>query len=369
MEFTSDEYRLAEAHIYLVTVPTPIQSGKIPDLQYIRQASQIVGDKLSKDNVVVYESTVYPGVTEEICIPILEQASGLRCGIDFKVGYSPERINPGDKENRLENIIKIVSGNDEQALHLIARIYELIIEAGVHRAESIKVAEAAKVIENAQRDVNIAFMNELAMIFHRLGIDTKSVIEAAKTKWNFIPFSPGLVGGHCIGIDPYYLTHKAEDSGIHSKIIVAGRQINEGMGSFIARQFLKMLVRSKLDVQQVRTAIFGFTYKENHSDIRNTKVIDIVNELMEWGLTPYIVDPLADPIEVNEQYGMQLTDLNSLPFLDAIIIAVPHETFRQMNTQDIIALYNFNSPKILVDVKGIFEKNDFEHPQFHYWRL
>ena len=290
VDFTADETRLKEAKFHIVAVPTPVNADHSPDLTPVEGASRTVGRNLTKGSIVVFESTVYPGVTEEICVPIMEKESGLKCGVDFKVGYSPERINPGDKVHRLETIVKIVSGMDEETLDTIAKVYELVVEAGVYRAESIKVAEAAKVIENSQRDINIAFMNELSIIFNKMGIDTKSVLEAAGTKWNFLKFFPGLVGGHCIGVDPYYLTYRAEMMGYHSQIILAGRRINDDMGKYVAENVVKNLIKADIPVKTARVAILGFTFKENCPDTRNTKVIDIVNELREYGIEPVIVD-------------------------------------------------------------------------------
>ncbi|AZK46433.1 nucleotide sugar dehydrogenase [Paenibacillus lentus] len=369
VDFTADEEKLRGARFFLVAVPTPIQSGNVPDLKYVQSASRIVGKKLTKGAVVVYESTVYPGVTEDVCIPILEEESGLRCGEDFKVGYSPERINPGDKVHRLENIVKIVSGIDDEAREVIAKVYELVIEAGVYRAESIKVAEAAKVIENAQRDINIAFMNELSMVFHRMGIDTKAVLEAAGTKWNFLHFTPGLVGGHCIGIDPYYLTYKAEDTGYHSKIILAGRHINDSMGAYIADNIIKILVRSQLDIRNTRIGLLGLAFKENCADIRNTKVTDIINELKDYGVTPLVADPLVDPQEAYEEYGIELSDMASFRDLNVVIVAVPHAPFVEMSMDDFGELFNDHQTKIMIDVKGIYSKAEYERNGFYYWRL
>ncbi|MNJ38489.1 UDP-N-acetyl-D-glucosamine 6-dehydrogenase [compost metagenome] len=352
-----------------MAVPTPIQSGNVPDLKYVQSASRIVGKKLAKGAVVVYESTVYPGVTEDVCIPILEEESGLRCGEDFKVGYSPERINPGDKVHRLENIVKIVSGIDEEALEVIAKVYELVIEAGVYRAESIKVAEAAKVIENAQRDINIAFMNELSMVFNRMGIDTKSVLQAAGTKWNFLNFTPGLVGGHCIGIDPYYLTYKAEDTGYHSKIILAGRHINDSMGTYIADHIIKILVRLQLDIRNTRIGLLGLAFKENCADIRNTKVTDIIQELKDYGVTTLVADPLVDQKQVYEEYGIELSDMSSFKDLNVVIVAVPHTSIAEMSINDFKEMYNGNQIKIMIDIKGIYSKSEYERNGFYYWRL
>ncbi|GIQ69803.1 nucleotide sugar dehydrogenase [Xylanibacillus composti] len=369
VDFTEDESRLAEASVYVVTVPTPIRSGNVPDLRFVESASRMVGRSLAPGALVIYESTVYPGVTEEICIPILERESGLRFGEDFKVGYSPERINPGDREHELATITKVVSGSDEEALAVVAKLYASIIEAGVYRAESIRVAEAAKVIENAQRDINIAFMNELSMLFHRMGLDTHQVLQAAATKWNFLPFRPGLVGGHCIGIDPYYLTYKAEDSGYLSKIILAGRQINEGMGVYVAQQVIKELVRLKLNMEHVRIAILGLTYKENCPDIRNSKVRDIVRELADYGIEPTVVDPLADREQAAAEYGIRLSELSSLKNMNAVIVAVPHDAFQALTVDDFEKMYDQKHAKLMVDVRGTYAKESFTERHFHYWRL
>lgn len=368
-EFTSDPWRLAGIRCFIVTVPTPIQSGHVPDLQYVLQASRTIGGLLTGGEVVIYESTVYPGATEELCIPVLEEASGLRCGADFGVGYSPERVNPGDKERRLENIVKIVSAGDESRLAFVAALYELIIEAGVHRAESIKVAEAAKVVENAQRDINIAFMNELAMILNRMSIDTGDVLRAAGTKWNFLDFRPGLVGGHCIGIDPYYLTFKAEDSGYQSRIVLAGRHINEGMGAYIAQSIVKQLVKARVDMVNARVAVLGLTFKENCRDIRNTKVMDIVKGLLEYGIDPLIADPHADPDEAREQYGVRLCGAQELTGLSAVVVAVAHREFAALDVRSFDAMLQRGQPKLLFDIKGLYAKQTFENSGYSYWSL
>ncbi|RUS49087.1 nucleotide sugar dehydrogenase [Cohnella sp. AR92] len=367
--FTADEQQLSRSSFFIVAVPTPIRSGNVPDLKYVESASRIVGRHLRAGAIVVFESTVYPGVTEEVCVPILESESGLRCGRDFKVGYSPERINPGDKVHRLENTIKIVSGMDEETVDNVAQMYELIIEAGVYRAESIRVAEAAKVIENAQRDVNIAFMNELSMLFHQMGIETKAVLEAASTKWNFQPFSPGLVGGHCIGIDPYYLTYKAEDTGYRSRIILAGRHINDGMGRYVAQSLIKTLLRLKLDTHQVRIGILGLTYKEDCPDIRNTKVIDIIRELEEYGIAPIVADPCAGRRETYEEYGIELSELSEMKELHAVVLAVPHEQYRAMTPRDYDGLFASGGTRLMFDVKGAYSREEFETRGCHYWSL
>ncbi len=321
VEFTADAGRLKEAKFHIVAVPTPVNDDHTPDLTPVEGASRILGQNLTKGSVVVFESTVYPGVTEDICVPILERESGLKCGVDFKIGYSPERINPGDKVHRLETITKIVSGMDEETLETVAKVYELVVEVGVYRADSIKVAEAAKVIENSQRDINIAFMNELSIIFHKMGIDTKSVLEAAGTKWNFLKFMPGLVGGHCIGVDPYYLTYKAEQLGYHSQIILSGRRINDDMGKYVAESLVKDLIRANIPVKHAKVAILGFTFKENCPDTRNTKVIDIYRELGEYGIVPIVVDPAADADEANRLYGIRFQTMDDIRDVDALIVA------------------------------------------------
>ena len=371
VEFTSNEMRLLDAKFHIVAVPTPVKSDNTPDLRPVESASRTVGRNLTKGSIVVFESTVYPGVTEEICVPILELESGLKCGLDFKVGYSPERINPGDKLHRLENIVKVVSGMDEESLDIISKVYELVVEAGVHRAESIKVAEAAKVIENAQRDINIAFMNELSIIFNRMGIDTRAVLEAAGTKWNFLKFSPGLVGGHCIGVDPYYLTYKAEQLGYHSQIILSGRRINDDMGRYVVEKLIKTLLKADIAVKNCKVAILGFTFKENCPDTRNTKVIDIFNELKEYGVTAMVADPEADVEETMREYGIVFDDLGDISGVDAIIIAVGHDQFLNLNQSDFDRMFKnvSNDKKLLVDVKGLFDRREFESLGYNYWRL
>lgn len=366
--FTSDETMLKEAKFHIVAVPTPINIDKTPDLSSVEGASHIVGRNLVKGSIVVYESTVYPGVTEDICIPILEQESGLKCGVDFKVGYSPERINPSDKVHTLETIIKIVSGMDEETLDTVAKVYAIVVKAGVHRAESIKIAEAAKVIENSQRDINIAFMNELSIIFDKLDIDTNSVLAATKTKWNFLDFRPGLVGGHCIGVDPYYLTHKAERVGYHSQVILAGRRINDGMGKYIAEMTIKKIIAAKNAVSEERIGILGFTFKENCQDTRNTKVFDIVKELNEYMINPIICDPVADVEEAYHEYGVSLVDKSEMKDLDALIIAVNHNEFLNFTMSDIASMLKPNS-RIIIDVKGILKKSDYIEKGYTYWGL
>lgn len=371
VEFTADETRLKDALFHIVAVPTPINVDKTPDLRPVEGASHTLGRNLVKGAVVVYESTVYPGVTEEICVPILEKESGLVCGRDFKIGYSPERINPGDKLHRLETIVKVVSGMDEETLDTIAKVYELVVDAGVHRAASIKVAEAAKVIENSQRDINIAFMNELSVIFNRMGIDTKAVLEAAGTKWNFLRFSPGLVGGHCIGVDPYYLTYKAEQMGYHSQIILAGRRINDEMGKYVVDSLIKNMIMADIPVKNAKVAILGFTFKENCPDTRNTRVIDIVNELKEYGITPVIADPEADAEEALHEYGLRFVPISEITNADAVIVAVAHDCFAALGEQDIRRLYREDSAckRVIADIKGLFDRKSFEDAGYLYWRL
>lgn len=368
VEFTSNEKDLDKASFYIVAVPTPVNDDTSPDLTPVVGASEIVGRHLKKNDVVVFESTVYPGVTEEVCVPILEKQSGLKFNKDFFAGYSPERINPGDKVHRLNTIKKIVSGCNEDVLDIIAKVYELVVDAGVHRASSIKVAEAAKVIENSQRDINIAFMNELSIIFHKLGIDTKSVLEAAGTKWNFLKFYPGLVGGHCIGVDPYYLTYKAQQVGYHSQVILSGRRINDGMGKYIADETMKMLVKNvKKPLEEINCFIFGATFKENCPDARNSKVFDIYNELKEFGLNPKVVDNVTTKEEVKHIYGVDLYD-GKVENADIIIVAVAHEEFKALKQNDYDKFFDSKNKKILVDVKGIYEPNQFDN-SYVYWRL
>ena len=366
--FTSNEQDLRKATFHIVAVPTPVNDDHTPDLSPIKSASEILGRNLTRGSVVVYESTVYPGVTEEICVPILERESGLQCGVDFKVGYSPERINPGDKVHRLETIVKIVSGMDGETLDEVAKVYELVVEAGVHRAPSIKVAEAAKVIENSQRDVNIAFMNELAIIFNKMGIDTKSVLEAAGTKWNFLKFYPGLVGGHCIGVDPYYLTYRAEQTGYHSQVILSGRRINDEMGKYVAESCVKTLIREGKTVKNAKVAILGFTFKENCPDTRNSKVFDVVKELREYGIEPIVVDPVADAAEAKRLYGIDFVDLSTINDTDAIVFAVAHDQFAKFTEKDVAKLFG-KGRKILIDVKGVFSREEYEAKGYAYWRL
>ena len=370
VEFTCDESRLQDAVFFIVAVPTPVNMDHTPALLPLQRASETVGKHLHKGAVVVYESTVYPGVTEDVCVPLLEKKSGLICGRDFKVGYSPERINPGDKVHRLETITKIVSGMDDETLDIIAKTYELVVTAGVYRAESIKVAEAAKVIENSQRDINIAFMNELSIIFHKIGIDTKAVLEAAGTKWNFLKFAPGLVGGHCIGVDPYYLTYKAEQLGYHSQIILSGRRINDDMGKYVAESVVKNLIKADLPIKGARVLVMGFTFKENCPDVRNTKVIDIIEELRGYGIEPLVCDPQADAEEVKTIYGITLHKFEEAEALNAIVLTVAHQEFLRISLDNLLQKFSADKPnrKVLVDVKGVLDEYLLKG-RCLYWRL
>lgn len=366
IEFTSDENKIKEAKFHIVAVPTPVGNHNIPDLYPVESASRVLGRNLTKGSYVVFESTVYPGVTEDTCVPILEKESGLKCGIDFKVGYSPERINPGDKVHTLENIKKITSGMDEESSEVIAQVYESIIKAGVHRASSIKVAEAAKVIENSQRDVNIAFVNELAMIFDKMNIDTQEVLEAAGTKWNFLPFRPGLVGGHCIGVDPYYLTYKSEEVGYKSKLISSGREINSEIPKFVVDKTVRMLIDNDIKVKNSNVLMLGLTFKEDCPDLRNSKVVDIVEGLKSYGINVIIYDPVAEKKEAKREYNLEVIDnLANINKIDVVIGAVNHKEFRNI---EIAKLYKKNQSKILLDLKGIFNKKEFEK-EYKYWRM
>lgn len=371
VDWTSDETRLKEAKFIIIAVPTPLNEDKTPDLFPVISATQTVGKNLTKGAIVVYESTVYPGVTEEICVPILEKESGLKCGVDFKVGYSPERINPGDKVHRLTTITKIVSGMDEDSLDEIANVYGIVVAAGVYRASSIKVAEAAKVIENSQRDINIAFMNELSIIFNMMNIDTLEVLEAAGTKWNFLHFKPGLVGGHCIGIDPYYLTYRAEQFGYHSQVILAGRRINDGMGKYVAEQTVKKLIQADISIKNAKVGCLGITFKEDTPDVRNSKVDDVIKELNEYGIKPLVCDPVADVGDTKKFYGIDLVDISEFKDLDCLIIAVMHNEFKVLTNDDINKMFKNvdNSKKIIIDVKGTRNRHELEALGYKYWRL
>ncbi|HEY9662637.1 MAG TPA: nucleotide sugar dehydrogenase [Allocoleopsis sp.] len=363
---TSELSDLVDATFFVVAVPTPINRSHRPDLTLLAKASELIGKVLQPGAIVVYESTVYPGVTEEFCGPILAQVSGLRQGIDFKLGYSPERINPGDKEHTLERIVKVVAGEDEAALTRIAQVYESIIEAGVHRTTSIKVAEMAKAIENTQRDLNIALMNEVALICDRLDIRTYDVLQAARTKWNFLPFTPGLVGGHCIGVDPYYLTAKAEELGLHPEVILAGRRINDGMGEYVAQRLVKLLVEASLSIRGARIGILGITFKENVPDIRNSRVPDIVRELQQFGIQPLVHDPLADRQEAQQEYGIQLVDWQALSSLDGMILAVNHRAYLEMAPEQLME--GLRPDGVVIDVKTMLDHQSLP-AGIHYWSL
>lgn len=371
VEFTDDETKLREAKFHIVAVPTPVNQDHTPDLSPVEGASRIVGRNLTKGSIVVFESTVYPGVTEDVCIPILEKESGLKCGEDFKVGYSPERINPGDKVHRLENIRKIVSGMDEESLEEIKNIYDIVIEVGTFPVSTIKTAEAIKVVENSQRDINIAFMNELAMVFDRMGIDTSEVVDGMNTKWNALGFRPGLVGGHCIGVDPYYFTYEAEKLGYHSQIILNGRIVNDGMGDFVGNAIIKQLILAGKKVKDSKVVILGLTFKENCPDTRNSKVEDIINCLAGYGITPLICDPWANEYDAQKEYGVSLTDIKDIRDADCVVIAVAHDEFKNMSISELDALFANcnNNEKVLVDVKSIFNKKEIDSLGYKYWRL
>jgi UDP-N-acetyl-D-galactosamine dehydrogenase len=368
VHYTYQPGDLKSADFIIVAVPTPINEALQPDLTALRRSSELIGANLSPGSIVVFESTVYPGATEEVCRPILEQASGMKCGVDFKLGYSPERINPGDKEHTLEKITKVVSAQDEASLDIIANTYGLVVKAGIHRAPSIKVAEAAKVIENTQRDLNIALMNELALIFHRLGIDTKSVLEAAGTKWNFLKFSPGLVGGHCIGVDPYYLTSKAESVGYHPQVILAGRRINNGMGKFVAEQTMKQLSELARPVKDLKVAVLGLSFKENVPDLRNSRVPDIIHELREYGVQVLVHDPIVEPEEAVEEYGIHLSTWDHLSDIDGIILAVAHRAYADMGLQKLLKPLRSQREGVVIDVKCLLDQAKLPKA-LKYWRL
>ena len=371
VEFTAEEKRLSEAKFHIIAVPTPINQDKTPDLSPVEGASRIVGRNLQKGSIVVYESTVYPGVTEDICVPILEEESGLKCGQDFRVGYSPERINPGDKVHRLENIKKIVSGMDSETLEEIASVYELVIQAGVHRASGIKVAEAAKVVENSQRDINIAFINELAMAFDKMGIDTREVIEAMNTKWNALGFYPGLVGGHCIGVDPYYFVYEAERLGYHSQIISAGRRVNDDMPVFVAEKIVRQLVLAGKKVRDARVVFFGATFKENCPDVRNSKILEVFEQIKTYGIKPIITDPNADAADMERLYGYGLTELSQVRDADCIVLGVAHDCFKNMSLGELDKYFApmERSEKVIIDIKSILNRDETEKAGYSYWRL
>lgn len=371
VEFTFDEKKLKEAKFHIVAVPTPVNLDHTPDLTPVIEASKIIGRNLIKGSIIVYESTVYPGVTEDVCIPILEKKSGLKCGEDFKVGYSPERINPGDKVHRLENIHKIVSGMDKESLEEIKNVYDLVIEVGTYPVSSIKTAEAVKVVENSQRDINIAFMNELAMVFDKMGIDTNEVVDGMNTKWNALGFRPGLVGGHCIGVDPYYFTYEAEKLGYHSQIILSGRKVNDSMGAFVADATIKELIKAGKAPKNCKVVIFGLTFKENCPDTRNSKVEDIIRRLEEFEIKPLIVDPWASERDAMKEYGVILTKLEDIKDVDCIILAVAHNEFKNLSLDKIKLLFkeSQDNEKVLIDVKGLYSVKELKESKMKYWRL
>lgn len=371
VEFTADEKKLREAKFHIVAVPTPVNTDHTPDLTPVIGASEILGRNLTKGSIVVYESTVYPGCTEDVCIPILEKQSGLKCGVDFKVGYSPERINPGDKVHRLENIHKIVSGMDEESLEEIKNVYDIVIEVGTYPVSNIRTAEAVKVVENSQRDINIAFMNELAMVFDRMNIDTNEVVDGMNTKWNALGFRPGLVGGHCIGVDPYYFTYEAEKLGYHSQIILNGRIVNDSMGKYIADATIKEMIKVGQAPKKSKVVILGLTFKENCPDTRNSKVDDIIKRFNEYGIEPIVVDPWASERDAMREYGVELTPLHEVKDADCVIVAVAHNEFKALKLDDIKKLYRVSadSEKVLIDVKGIYSVKDLKNSGMDYWRL
>ena len=371
VEFTSEEKKIQEAKFIIVAVPTPVNTDHTPDLSPVIGASKIVGKNITKGAIVVYESTVYPGCTEDVCIPILEKESGLKCGVDFKVGYSPERINPGDKVHRLENIHKIVSGIDKETLEEIKNVYDLVIEVGTYPVSNIKTAEAVKVVENSQRDINIAFMNELAMVFDRMGIDTNEVVDGMNTKWNSLGFRPGLVGGHCIGVDPYYFTYEAEKLGYHSQIILNGRIVNDSMGAYVADVAVKQMIAAGQAPRNSKVVILGLTFKENCPDTRNSKVNDIIKQLKTYEINPVVVDPWASERDALQEYGVELKSIDDAKNADCIIVAVGHDEFKKMNLDDIKQLYRKSSDeeKVLLDVKGIYKVEELKKSEMRWWRL
>ena len=369
VQFTADEKELQKAKFIIVAVPTPVNTDHTPDLTPVIGASEIVGRNLTPGSIVVYESTVYPGCTEDVCIPILEKQSGLKCGVDFKVGYSPERINPGDKVHRLENIHKIVSGIDEESLREIKAVYDLVIEVGTHPVSNLRTAEAVKVVENSQRDINIAFMNELAMVFDKMGIDTNEVVDGMNTKWNALGFRPGLVGGHCIGVDPYYFTYEAEKLGYHSQIILNGRIVNDSMGAYVADAAIKKMIEAGQAPKKSKVVILGLTFKENCPDCRNSKVADIIKRLDEYGIAPEVVDTWADPKAAKHEYGVDLMNLEDVHDADCVIVAVAHNEFKEMGLSGVMKLFGENEQKVLIDVKGLYSIQDLSTVNVLWWRL
>lgn len=371
VDFTADETRLREAKFIIVAVPTPVNTDHTPDLTPVIGASELIGRNLTKGSIIVYESTVYPGCTEDVCIPILERVSGLKCGVDFKVGYSPERINPGDRVHRLENIHKIVSGMDEESLDEIKNVYDIVIEVGTHPVSNIKTAEAVKVVENSQRDINIAFMNELAMVFDKMGIDTNEVVDGMNTKWNALGFRPGLVGGHCIGVDPYYFTYQAEKLGYHSQIVLNGRIVNDGMGAFVADAAVKKMIAAGQAPKKSKVVILGLTFKENCPDTRNSKVNDIIKQLRVYGIEPTVVDPWANERDAMKEYGVELKTLADAKDADCIIVAVAHNEFREMGLSKVKELFRdvSDDQKVLIDVKGLYKVDELKTSGVRWWRL
>lgn len=369
VEFSCDPAALKDCGIIIVAVPTPIDEARNPDLRPVVGATTMVGENMGKGSIVVYESTVYPGLTEDICVPLLEEKSGLEYGKDFGVGYSPERINPGDREHTLQTIVKVVAGNSDEVANLLDELYSTVVTAGTHKASCIKVAEAAKVIENTQRDLNIALMNELSMIFDKMGIDTLDVLEAAGTKWNFLPFRPGLVGGHCIGVDPYYLTTKAEAIGHHPQVILAGRKINDAVGKFIADTTVKQMINGDSKVKNARVGILGLTFKENVPDLRNTKVVDVVDELESFGVNVLVHDAYADPEEAVEEYGLKTVSFDEFNGLDAVILAVSHDEYRKISTDEIKSWFRMPENALIIDVKCFFDRKELEDAGIKHWRL
>lgn len=372
VEFTADPGRLREARFVIVAVPTPVNSDNTPDLRPVEGASRIVGQNITPGTIVVFESTVYPGVTEEVCVPIIEKESGLRCGVDWKVGYSPERINPGDRVHILTSIVKVVSGMDEESAREIKKVYDIIIKAGTFPVSTIKTAEAVKVVENSQRDINIAFVNEIAMICDKMGVDTDEVIAGMNTKWNALGFKPGLVGGHCIGVDPYYLTNAAEKLGYHSQIILNGRKVNDSMGAFVADAAIKQMIEAGMAPKKATVIILGITFKENCPDTRNSKVVDIINHLKEFDIEPIIADSWADAVVAKQEYGIDLVPYAEIPKADCVIVAVGHSEYRSMSMMQLKKMFKSEIPdseKVLIDVKSLYRKDELEASNMRYWRL
>lgn len=367
--WTNNEKDLQKAKFHIVAVPTPVNTDHTPDLSPVIGASEILGRNLTKGSIVVYESTVYPGCTEDVCIPILERESGLKCGVDFKIGYSPERINPGDKVHRLQNIHKIVSGMDKESLEEIKNVYDIVIEVGTHPVSNIRTAEAVKVVENSQRDINIAFMNELAMVFDKMDIDTNEVVDGMNTKWNALGFRPGLVGGHCIGVDPYYFTYQAEKLGYHSQIILNGRIVNDNMGKYVADATIKEIIKAGKAPKLSKIAIFGLTFKENCPDTRNSKVDDIIKRLNEFDIEPIVVDPWASERDAMNEYGVKLTKLEDVKEVDCIIVAVAHKEFKTLSIKDLSRFFNKKGERVLIDVKGLYNIDELKSSDMRWWRL